>query len=355
MRRAVLLSLLFLLVTAGHAQFGNRVRSLLNGDSLAPPDHDTAYITTYRSRLVLSLLTKYSYVDVDLEHGPSDHYTFLTNSNEQYGVGLNYKWLSAEVTFNVPLFNQYDASLGKTESRGFGLGYTGRRLWARGFWNTAEGFYLEDPERWIDGWTEGQAPIVRPDISNTAYLLSVNYALSGKRRYSQNAALFQMERQKRSAGTFVAGVSAWLSDVQGDSSLVRPALQDTFQLATGFTRVKRSLAGVTFGYTHTFAFWHKGFIHVAVLPGLAYVKQTIVPTEGEDLVGEGAAAAVSEFKLGAGFNGDRWYTALTTSFYYSSVDIAENLSLATNYGFIRVALGMRFGGPNIKALGKVGL
>ncbi|MEO8589828.1 MAG: DUF4421 family protein [Flavobacteriales bacterium] len=337
-----------------HAQLGERVRTMLNGDSAAAPDHDTTYITTYHSNLTISVVSKLQMVDIDLEQDGGGGLEYSTNSNEQYGVGVNYKWLSAEVTFNIPVFNQYDASLGETNSRGFGLGYTGRRLWARGFWNNTQGYYMDDPARWVAGWAEGDAPVVREDLETTTFMLSVNYALSGKGRFSQNAALFQMERQKKSAGTFVAGLSAWSSDVAADSSLISPALMDTFQLATGFTGVERTLIGLTIGYTHTFAFWEKGFIHMAILPGVAYAQQTITVSPGEELSGTGTAA-VTEFKFGAGFNGDRWYTALTTAFYYSTTPIADKLGLGTNYGSVKIALGIRLGGPKVKALQKVGL
>lgn len=75
-----------------------------------------------------------------------------------------------------------------------------------------------------------------------------------------------MERQKNSAGTIVAGFSASYTHVSADTSMLSPALLDTFLLDTGFKNVRRLIAGGTFGYTHTFAFWKKGFIHTAIVP-----------------------------------------------------------------------------------------
>jgi hypothetical protein len=191
------------------AQLGDPLHRLLNGDSLAPPNYDTAYIATYRSRLVVSTVCKYRFADIDLERADDEGtLSFSTNSNEQYGFGIDYKWLSAEVTFNVPVLNQYDPSLGRTDSRNFGLGYTGRRLWIRGFWDRTEGYFMNEADRWL-GERPGAAPYTRPDLNSDTYMLSVNYALSLKKRFSQNAAIAQMERQKRSAGTWLAGLSAW--------------------------------------------------------------------------------------------------------------------------------------------------
>ncbi|HEY0978138.1 MAG TPA: hypothetical protein VGE21_11775, partial [Flavobacteriales bacterium] len=80
----------------------------------------------------------------------------------------------------------------------------------------------------------------------------------------------------------------------------------------------------------------------------------ITPSSGPDLEGRGVAS-VTEMKAGLGYNGDRWYLSMTTAFYYCTSDIGEALSLGTNYGFVRLAAGLRFGAPNIKALKKVGL
>lgn len=347
MRSTVIAALI--LALPGMGQVDGPVGRLLNGDPNAPPPYDTAYVASYRSNLVVSALVKYQQSDVDLETDKGDDYSLSGNTMEQYGVGLNFKWLSVEATFDVPAWSDHDPALGKTTSKGLGLGFTGRRLWARGFVNKTTGYYLNDPLR----WTGQDVPLTRPDLYNRTYMLSVNYALSGKRRFSQNAALFQMERQKRSAGTFVAGFSGWHTEIGADSSLIGTDIVDSLDLASGFSGLKRWMTGLTFGYTHTFSFWHKGFIHLALLPGLAYVQQDILAPGGA-LHGSGTAA-ITEMKAGAGFNGDRWYAALTTSFYYSTTAIAEQLNLATNYGHVRFALGLRLGDPGIRALQKVGL
>lgn len=341
--------LLVLCAPAAHAQLGEKLRGWVEVDAHAAPDHDTAYIAQYRSNLTLSAVSKYQLSGINMVPTEGDELTFSTNNRTQYGLGLDYKWLSVEALFNVPGWSDHDPELGGTTSRGLGVGLTKRRLWARGIWNSTQGYYMEESLR----WTGSERPYVRPDLLNRTFMLSVNYALGGKLRYSQNAALFQMERQKKSAGTWVLGGTAWHTTVTADSSLLAPALLDTFRLATGFTGVQRLMLGATIGYTHSFVFWHKGFIQASLLPGVAYAEQWIdIP--GERLHGKGAAAVV-EFKAGAGFNGDCWYTALTVSTYHASANIADELQLAMDHTSVRLALGIRFGDPGIKALHKVGL
>ena len=56
MRTLLLLSILFLCAPA-HAQFGVFLRKILVGDTSAPPNYDTAYITTYKQHLTLSAVS----------------------------------------------------------------------------------------------------------------------------------------------------------------------------------------------------------------------------------------------------------------------------------------------------------
>ena len=63
-----------------HAQLGDKVRLLLNGDPNALPNFDTSYIASYRSALTLSLLTTYQSVDVDIEPEEGDDLGYSANT-----------------------------------------------------------------------------------------------------------------------------------------------------------------------------------------------------------------------------------------------------------------------------------
>lgn len=353
MHRQIALGALLLVQATAVAQLGNTIRRILNGDSLAPPSYDTAYVRTYRDQLTLSLVSSYNLVNVHVTSTGRPDYVLSTNSTEQYGAGLSYKWLSAEGTINVPALDRPDPQLGNTRARSFGLGFTGRRIWLRGFWNSTRGFYLNDPDRWLATHPEG-TPYLRGDLTSRTYMVAANYALSKKRRYTHNGALFQEERQKRSAGTFVAGISGWITTVRTDSSLLAPALLDTFGLSTGFDELKRTVVGASIGYTHTFSFWHKGFLQLSVLPGLTYTHQRIGATSGPDPV-SGGVGSVAELRSGLGYNGDRWYASVTTAYYYSASIINEEMTFGTMYGFVRGAIGIRIRAPHVRGMEKLGL
>ena len=95
---------------------------------------------------------------------------------------------------------------------------------------------------------------------------------------------------------------------------------------------------------------------VALITGAATSDQTRRLQGEEPLPAEKGLSSLSEFKGGIGFNGDRWYTAITTAFFYNEdADDDKIVSLASTYGSVRFALGIRLGRPNIKGLYKFGL
>ncbi|MBK8339932.1 MAG: DUF4421 family protein [Flavobacteriales bacterium] len=196
-------------------QLPERVRILLLEDTTKPLRFDTSYVKSYRNNVVVSLVTTYMDADLDITDTNGHALTYTTNSAERYGFGLNYKWLSAEFTFGVPLLDAPDPALGKTTSRGFGLGITGRRIWARLGWSEHSGFYLENTQQVLPN-ANGDTPLlVRSDLEDRHFLGTFDYALQLQAALQPERNVYQMERQKRSAGTSIAGASIWNTRIRG--------------------------------------------------------------------------------------------------------------------------------------------
>lgn len=336
-------------------QFGVFLRRILVGDTTSPPNYDTAYIAAFRQNVTLSAVSSYRIASIDISDTIGHSITWSTNNLTQYGAAIDYRWLSVEATFSIPALDAGDPTYGSTRSQGVGLGYTGRRLWFRGFWNTSSGFYAEQPEVLVKDWKDGDAWPYRKDLKAETWMGSLNYALSKKRRYSQVAALTQMERQRRSAGTWVAGASFWLTRMSTDSTLVPVTGDLAFAPEARIVASRRTLIGATIGYTHTFVIGRKGFIHLSLLTGAASSDQTRTLQGEARLPAQKGLSSITEFKGGIGFNGDRWYSSLTTAFFYNEDADDAMVSLASTYGSVRFALGLRLGRPHIKGLDKFGL
>jgi hypothetical protein len=353
--RVCFLAAVTLLCAPATAQFGELMRRVLIGDTLAPPDHDTAYIISYRQKATLSLVSSVRLAALDITDTADRAVTWTANNAGQYGFAVDYRWLSVEATFSIPGLDAAEPRKGGTTSRGFGLGYTGRRLWLRGFWNLSTGFHAEEPAAIVSNWTGDQPWPYRRDLDVETWMGSLNYALSGKRRFSQVAALTQMERQQRSAGTWVAGAAFWITRLDADSTLVPTTGDRAFTPDAWIVRARRTLVGLTIGYTHTFVLWRKGFLHMALLTGAASSQQVRSIQGRPELTTEPGISSLSELRLGAGYNGDRWYAGLTSGFFVNADSDEARVSLGSTYGNLRLAAGLRFGRPNIKGIQRFGL
>ena len=140
-RRLFLLLVLCWSTGPASAQFWDFVYRVLNGDTAAGLDHDTAYIVSYRDALTLSPVSSYQGNTIDLRRKDGGSLSYQTNTPAQYGLALDYKWLGVEATFSIPGLSTIEKGRGPTEAVGLGFGYTGRRWWFRNFFRNTEGFY----------------------------------------------------------------------------------------------------------------------------------------------------------------------------------------------------------------------
>ena len=351
--KGMLLLLLGLLCqTPARAQFWDTVYRLLNGDSTQGPDYDTAYVVSYRDDLVLSPVMAHQSNTLSLDRRDGRSLDFSTNTPVQYGLALDYKWLGVEYTTSIAGVSTLDTAKGTTTGQGFGFGYTGRSWWFRNFIRSSTGFYVEDPTVLDPEWEEGDPYPVRGDLENLSYGASINHGFNS-RRFSQTAALWQMERQKRSAGSFTAGGAFWYTRSRAAAPLFPVQQAEQYEVPVVLSEVRRWTMSITGGYTHTFAFWQHGFFTVMVVPGLGAQQQQVRGTDGSTLTSGWDLAATGELRMGLGYVGDRWYLGLTSFSFASSGNVSPEVTMGTGYGSVRLAAGWRIkgAGPFIPALG----
>ncbi|MCB9179572.1 MAG: DUF4421 family protein, partial [Flavobacteriales bacterium] len=314
---------------------------LLNGDSTRGPGYDTAYVTSYRDDLCISLVTAYQGSSIDIDRTDGATLTYSTNTPMQYGASIDYKWLGVEATFTVPGLSQLDPDLGATEARGLGFGFTGRRWWFRNFILASEGFYPEEPRQVDPDWQEGRPYPFRPDLENLTYMAGIHRGFNG-RKFSYTAARTQTERQKRSAGSWTAGATFWFSRTRGSSGLLPVFDLANYSTAANVRSVRRWLFCLTGGYAHTFALWHHGFVHLMVVPGLGAQQQALQLADREERSTGWTFAASTEFRMGLGWNADRWYAAMSLVAYESAGAVSEDVDLSTSIVNLHLATGWRF-------------
>lgn len=351
------LALLLTLSLAGtccdvQAQFWEFVHRMLNGDSTAGPDFDTTYIASYRDDLVLSPIMAHQSASVNLSRTDGNDLGLTTNTPVQYGLALDYKWLGVEYTATIAGLSSIDSDRGATESRGLGFGYTGRKWWFRNMLRQSKGFHVDDPTAVVPDWNEGDPYPYRGDMETVTYMATLNHG-SNSRRYSHTAALWQMERQKRSAGSWVVGGTFWFTRTTVDSSLVPLYQRELYEVPITVTSVRRWVVGVTGGYTYTLSLWGRGFANLMVVPGLGAQQQALGTSQGSSMNAGWSTALTAEVRVGAGYVGDHWYIALTAYSFQSTGHVTPDVQLGNGLASARLAAGWRIHHirPIIPALG----
>ncbi len=321
------------------------------------PGYDTSYIKSFRDYLVVTLVSSAVSNDVSVTDTAGQDVTFATNVPTSFGLAVDYKWFTAEYTSTFGRTG--DSDKGNTTMQSIGFGLTGRKFWFRNFYQKTQGYYLENPQYFYPEFNPSTDTYpYRGDIRATMYWASLNYGFNHK-KFSNQAALWQLERQKKSAGSFTSGVTFSYASYQADSALIPEKYQRLFEKDEFFTNFDFGMIGANFGYLHTFALGksRKFFISLALIPGVSYQQGKAYSTETKVAKLDGDVGFHAESRLVFGYNADTWYTSLSSSGYAVTTSFDHANPFAQGYGFVRIVFGLKFKLPETKStfLKKIGL
>jgi len=321
------------------------------------PGYDTLYIESFRDKLVVTLVSAANTNTISVIDSTGNEVAFSTNLPMSFGLALDYKWITVEYTTSFG--RSGPEQFGYTSMRNIGFGLTGRKFWFRNFYQNTKGYYLSNPEYFYPEFN----PAVdiyphRDDITSSVYFANINYGFN-HRRYSNMASLWQIEKQKKSAGSFTAGLSFAYSTYNSDSALVPKKYQDLFASKEFITGYYFTMLGVNGGYLHTFSFGknHGLFVSLALIPGLSYQSGKAFSEEGQLSPREGHIGGHLEGRIVTGFNGERWYTTMSYVGYVISSNFEDRNPFDQGYGFFRFVVGFKLTMPEAKSslLKKIGL
>jgi len=303
---------------------------------------DTNYIKSYYDYLCITAIGNHKSLELGIENTLNSDYDlqYKPNTSMSYGVGIDYKWFTAEFTSKIPFLDANSSRKGKTESFGAGLGITGRKFWFTSFLQSYNGMYLSNPEVIDQNWNTDQDYPYRSDLKTVAIFSSVNYAFNSK-KYSQMAALWQLDRQLKSAGTFVIGYSLALYAMHADSSIMPGAL---IPFHPEESRIKASSSiymGWNFGYAYNWIIKKKWIMHVSLIPRFVVQSQTSILQNDSTIQYDKKIRGASEGRFLFGKNTDRFYYGLGITFNVFSDQLDENAKLLYNFTYTRLFWGVR--------------
>lgn len=321
------------------------------------PGYDTNYVKSFRDYFVLTLVSANTNNSISITDTTNQDVTFATNLPFSFGVALDYRWFTFEYTSTFGRTG--DANKGETKMSSIGFGLTGRKFWFRNFYQKTQGYYLENPQYFNPDFNPvTDAYPSRSDVQSSVYYANLNYGFN-HRKFSNMAALWQLERQKKSAGSFTVGATVSVATYMADSALIPKKYQPFFDGRDFVTEFDFKMIGVNGGYLHTFAFGknRKLFISLALIPGISFQNGKAFSAVTENATVEDALGAHVEGRLVFGYNGDRWYGSMSSIGYAVSSNFDNANPFTQGYSFFRFVVGYKFLMPEhkIRLLKKIGL
>jgi hypothetical protein len=268
---------------------------------------------------------------------PDGTISLQPNGTGSIGLGFNYKWLGFGFSVGFPASKQSIEEKGQTGRFDMQLSYFGKRLAADGFIQQYKGYYMANPSDFIP-WDNEYYPTAR-DLWVFSLGGSVHYIFNSD-KLSVKAAYLRNQVQKKSAGSFAAGLFLYKDKVGSEQGFIPPALPIALRQSVDLKEFDAFTIGVSVGYIYTFVLRSNFFLNISGFPGIGFRRFDLetmennhrsINTLGVQLIARSAVGY--EFK--------HFYMGLTMSVILRnfSYNVSE-VNLGT--GQVRLTFGKRF-------------
>lgn len=182
--------------------------------SLAFAQVDSTYIGKFEEAFSAKIYAVDKSASFEKENGTKEkdmeEITYKTNKPVSLGLGVAWKGFSVSFSYGFDFFR--DKKKGKTNSLEFQHHWYGRKFMYDFILQQHKGFYNQKRN-------DDKTYNLHPDVKMNMYGGTLQYVFNNK-KFSYNAAMNQTEKQLKSAGSILAGVSLFYSKVQTDTTVI---------------------------------------------------------------------------------------------------------------------------------------
>lgn len=332
---------LCILISLILSSFGFEVSSQIPDIPIPKFEYDSNYVIKYDNLLALRLVSPRRVYDFRLRNTASRRFlAYRPNLQNAFGLGLSYKWLAFDATFNPKWNNKKNEKLGETKEFNLKAMLYLERDIVELFYRRYTGLHISNPDDYLDPWDGTYT--YRPDIINQNLSLMYSIPFNGK-KYSLRTTFLLDGRQKKSSGSVMYTGGINIQSMAADSSIVPVEYHDNFDAFARINRYGVVMLQNSIGYSYTFIY-RKFYLTLSAMPGINYVFGKVYS--------EGGNYNTSSFNFlllsrsGFGYNGRRWYAGLYFIYQNQSAELRKGLALNNNMGEIRFFVGYRLQAPN---------
>ena len=296
-------------------------------------EQDTSYVAP--SKYVFSLKPEYKF--------GYEHYRFATKdktqsitlnpaSHNKIGLHLGWKWIFISYNFTLGESQpEFDFELNLYKSRiGIELFYRKRN---DGFSiKSIKGFY--DNEQPLDNYNREFNGLTSSQIGGNIFYV-FNY-----KKFSFPAAYSRSASQRRSAGSFILGVSYKEQMLTFDHTKFDPRITEQMSTELQFKKIDYKDFSINFGYSYNWVFAKNFLANISVSPSIGYKNTSFrFITNHKEFMSNINIDLISRMALV--YNNDRFYAgASIVSHTYTYNE--TSLSILNSFGYIKVYAGINF-------------
>ncbi|MFY9152236.1 MAG: DUF4421 family protein [Prolixibacteraceae bacterium] len=303
---------------------------------------DTNYIESYYNDLIIRLYSGEKTHSLELtDLNNSYHLKYLPNGYFNLGVGVNYRWFGISLATKVPVFLNSEIKHGETKRFGIQTYAYTNKFSADILTSFSSGYYLKDSYLQLSNYTKNKE-YQRPDISSANIGINVNYIFNHE-RFSYKAAFRNTEKQKKSAGSLLAGGGLFSYQTTADSAIVpREIDADYFSKTRNLTKSGVLALNANLGYAYSLVFLKNGIFTLSYILGSGLQDNSYGSQTAQE-INRWRFSMNHTGSLGFGYWFNRYYLRLVVikSAQYSSLKY-NDLLIGNGTNFMQISLGKRF-------------
>lgn len=329
------LFLIGVLLAMSQLLYGKSLKSIVD----APKDSN--YIETYYKDLIIRIYSGEKTHSLELSDLNAPYrLKYLPNGYFNMGAGINFRSFGLSLATKIPIFLTSEIRHGITKRIGIQSYIYSGKFAVDVLASFLDGYYLNGSSDHLSGYNRG-IDYQRPDISSQNFGLSINYIFNHS-RFSYRAAFTDTERQKRSAGSLIAGGSVFSYQTRADSAFVPRGIDQNYFLKSRDISQSGVLAfNANLGYAYSLVFLKNGIFTVSYILGSG-IQNNSVDREYADGIDRWRFSLNHSSRLGIGYRFYRYYArvSIIRSTQYTSLKY-NDLNILNGTNFLQVSIGKR--------------
>ncbi len=302
---------------------------------------DSNYIESYYNDLIIRLYSgeKTHSIDFNDLNNPY-HLKYIPNGYFNVGAGVNFRSFGLSLATKIPVFQNSEIRHGETKRFGIQSYIYAGKFSIDLLTSFLKGYYLNDSYLHLASFSKGKE-YLRPDISSASVGISVNYIFNNA-RFSYKAAFNDTERQKRNAGSLIAGGSILSYQCRADSSMVPREIDTRYFLKSRYLAQYGVLAfNVNLGYAYSLIFLRNGIFTVSYILGSG-IQENSLDKEITEEINSWRFSMNHTFRLGIGYRVNRYYIrfGVIRATQYTNLKF-NDLGIGNGTNFMQFSIGRR--------------